>query len=592
VPIVATEDHGRTARWLLPLCFLVALTLDVLTAARTVQGGDAGEFGVLGMTGGVAHPPGYPLYTLLARGFGHLPINPPFLRIALTSAFCGATAVAVIAAIGLRLTRNVVAAAGAALCFAVSPTFWQQSGVPEVFSLHALMTALVVLCSLRVSEATGTALTREATLLGIVCGLGSANHQTIVFCAPLVPAAFVAAARTSGWRSAARGFRWFIPALLCGLTPYLLLLPWGKLDPATHSVWGHTRSWGGLVDHFLRREYGTFSLSQRRTEGTFSLVYVRECLLALVSGWSVVFFLAGLVGILLLVQRRRAFATGLILSLVLAGIFFPSLINLPFVPVSQEIARRFFIQPTVLLAPFVAIGLDESLRYTCRTLGAFVVALVVIVSGLVRFPQADWKKDTAIQRYVVAISADLPPNAVVLGTTDALHSAMHWRAWVLGERPDVHYVEVARLRSASYRRELSRELGVTLPRDAGPHPTAELAGALAPQLPTFLIPGLAGDVAGTVAVEPWGLLLKAQPDGAKPEAPDAQKIRLEQATRLFGSPGPVKSAWSSYIAASVAAPWSALADTYAGSGQVQNAQAARAVAAIFAPPSAPGDPVE
>ena len=39
------------------------------------------------------HPPGYPLYTLLIRAAGLLPITPPFLRISLASAVCGAAAV-------------------------------------------------------------------------------------------------------------------------------------------------------------------------------------------------------------------------------------------------------------------------------------------------------------------------------------------------------------------------------------------------------------------------------------------------------------------------------------------------------------------
>ena len=74
------------------LAFFGPLALYAWTAARTVQGGDAAEFGLIGLRGGVAHPPGYPLYSLLLRLFGHLPINPPFFRVALTSVVCGAAA--------------------------------------------------------------------------------------------------------------------------------------------------------------------------------------------------------------------------------------------------------------------------------------------------------------------------------------------------------------------------------------------------------------------------------------------------------------------------------------------------------------------
>ena len=40
------------------LAFVAPLVLYSVTAARTVQGGDAAEFGLLGIQGGVAHPPG------------------------------------------------------------------------------------------------------------------------------------------------------------------------------------------------------------------------------------------------------------------------------------------------------------------------------------------------------------------------------------------------------------------------------------------------------------------------------------------------------------------------------------------------------
>jgi hypothetical protein len=287
----------------------------------------------------------------------------------------------------------------------------------------------------------------------------------------------------------------------------------------------------------------------------------------------------------------EAFGTGLLLSLVLAALFFPSLINLPFVAVSREIAGRFFIEPMVLMAPFVAVGLAAALRRVGRISGV-VVALVVIISGVMRFPQADWRRDTAIERYVVAIVSDLPQGSVVLGSTDTLLSAMHWRAWVLHVRPDVHYVETVKLRSTAYREEISREVGVSLPQEADSRSVAETTAFLASRVPTFLIPGLAGEVAGRVQLDPWGLLLKALPDGGTSSPPEEQNARLARATQLFGDPSPAKSAWSSYILASVAAPWDALADAYAEQGRQANAQAAKGVAALFEPRRAGGENLE
>ena len=54
--------------------FLVALALYVATCSTTVQGGDAGEWMTVAAIGGVGHPPGYPLWTLLLRALALVPI--------------------------------------------------------------------------------------------------------------------------------------------------------------------------------------------------------------------------------------------------------------------------------------------------------------------------------------------------------------------------------------------------------------------------------------------------------------------------------------------------------------------------------------
>jgi hypothetical protein len=54
--------------------FGLFLVLYALGAARTVQGGDAGEFMTIAATGGVAHPPGYPAFSLRVRLTALLPI--------------------------------------------------------------------------------------------------------------------------------------------------------------------------------------------------------------------------------------------------------------------------------------------------------------------------------------------------------------------------------------------------------------------------------------------------------------------------------------------------------------------------------------
>jgi hypothetical protein len=66
------------------------------------------------------HPTGNPTYTLLTHLFACLPVGDVAHRVNLSSAVFGVLAVAVAYAVGLVLSRQVVAAAAGALVFGVS----------------------------------------------------------------------------------------------------------------------------------------------------------------------------------------------------------------------------------------------------------------------------------------------------------------------------------------------------------------------------------------------------------------------------------------------------------------------------------------
>src|SRR5260221_5680274 len=75
---------------------LAAFALYVATAARDIVFGDTPELTAVALSAGVAHPPGYPVFTLIGWVFGQLPVGPPPFRIALFSAVCHVLTVAVV----------------------------------------------------------------------------------------------------------------------------------------------------------------------------------------------------------------------------------------------------------------------------------------------------------------------------------------------------------------------------------------------------------------------------------------------------------------------------------------------------------------
>ena len=192
-------------RWLpqkhLPalLLFTASTLLYLLTLAPSITqrhfGVDGAELATAAYTWGVAHPPGYPTYLILAKLFSLiLPWGDIAYRINVLSALNGAGATVLVYYISRLLIestsrntgpashRTSVAASIAAAAFAVSPLLWSQSVIAEVYSLNALFTGGVVLLVLQWSRgAVGDS--RSILLAAFLMGLGMGNHLTLAFLA-------------------------------------------------------------------------------------------------------------------------------------------------------------------------------------------------------------------------------------------------------------------------------------------------------------------------------------------------------------------------------------------------------------------------
>jgi uncharacterized membrane protein len=94
------------------------------TLYPSVPGGDAGELVAVAARLEVAHPPGYPLYTVLAKLVTLVPIRSVAWRVNLFSALCDAAAAGVIAATVVAASGSATAGAVAGALFAFSPIVW------------------------------------------------------------------------------------------------------------------------------------------------------------------------------------------------------------------------------------------------------------------------------------------------------------------------------------------------------------------------------------------------------------------------------------------------------------------------------------
>jgi hypothetical protein len=161
------------------LVFGLSIAVYLWSAPRTVGLDDDGYFILAAWFNGVAHPPGYPLYTLLAHAATWLPIGSPAFRVHAASALFGALACLCLWLFARRVLTEACAVA-AALAYAFSPVFWSQSIVGEVYSLNAFFCfGLIALAAAPLPERPASR-TAGAMVLAFAFGLSLSNHWPLM----------------------------------------------------------------------------------------------------------------------------------------------------------------------------------------------------------------------------------------------------------------------------------------------------------------------------------------------------------------------------------------------------------------------------
>ena len=139
--------------------FAGSMVLYVQTLAPSVATlfDDSLEFPLVAYRLAIAHPTGYPLYILLGKLFSRVPWigagGPAQQNVAwsvnLLSAVGGALTVAFVFLIARQLTRRRLPALLGAAALTVSPIFWSQSVIAEVYTLNSAFVAVLLWLALR-----------------------------------------------------------------------------------------------------------------------------------------------------------------------------------------------------------------------------------------------------------------------------------------------------------------------------------------------------------------------------------------------------------------------------------------------------------
>lgn len=389
------------------------------------------------VTLGIAHPPGYPVYSLVGRlWLAVFPFGEAAYRLNILSALSGAAAVALL---GRFLAARFGLAAGwaGAAAFGLSPCAWALSQVSEMYALHALFAAAILNLWPLHGERPDP---RKAEAAALLTGLGLANHQTLLFIVPAIALAF----RGLSWRAWARagGF------LALGLAVHLYLPIRSIGEPELH--WGEPGSLRGLWRLLTRADYGGLRLHPERASASLGEFGAGLALsakafygqlgplgLALASLGAASAFGSG--------PLRRTAAASL-LALAVSGPAFIAWSNLDGArPDTLPILEPHLVLPAMFAAALASAGASALTGRAALAAALALAAQSAVWSGR-HGPAKDHRSSYAVQDYASGLTASLPKGAVLFSPDDPTAFALSYRAHALGRRPDVLPVVAFRTR--------------------------------------------------------------------------------------------------------------------------------------------------
>jgi hypothetical protein len=452
------------------LVFGVMAIVYQLTRAPSVTFIDSGELATVATVVGIAHPTGYPLFTLLGRLVAVVPLGgeeivrlnvfASLLTALAAAAFYGLVLIVAQPARASRrsseasgdpsLAQLAIAAAGA-LVFGTSVTVWAQSVAVEVYALHLLLIAILIpvyLAGLRAQVRDEQSIGRMLMLAAFVLGLSFSNHLTTVLVLPAFVYLYISTLSLTK-ASLMRLVR-IAPFFLLGLTPYIYLLVRSSSNPVQD--WGHPATVGRFFAHVSGAQYRSWIFSGFESASRQFKYFVGR----LPEEFSWIALLLAAAGLLYFWKNnRRLFWFLVILFVSCVGYA----INYDIHDIDSYFLLAFFVLGLAAAHGMMELGVRVAGRLPrlLRPAVPLACAAVAVLQFVAHRDSVDQSDNFLVEDYTKTILRAVDSNAVVLSYQwDYFVSPSLYFQRVRHERADVAVIDKELLRRSWYFTSLER----------------------------------------------------------------------------------------------------------------------------------------
>lgn len=283
--------------------------------------GDGGEFLTCGITLGITHPPGFPVYMLFLKLFEFvIPFGNPAYRLAVLNAVSVSFAFYLI----YRKLRVIFPV----LFMATTPLIVYNTSIHEVFPLLVFFVILAVFFE------------KYPLTTGFLSGIAASTHQYYVFLLP-----YFLFKRSKN----------FIRFLLCfafGLTPHLYI-PIRSATLTPQNI-GEPSNKDRFFRYILRKDYGTFKLKVEEKSSYTPDTIIRQFFRPLLHFFKENMFFPVFSGIVFLYSVFNRKFSHYFFMFLLSGFVFLLVGNPDFSAETSGVLERFYILPFIFLVLFTS----------------------------------------------------------------------------------------------------------------------------------------------------------------------------------------------------------------------------------------------
>ena len=466
----------------------IAFVFYLLTIAPSVIQIDTGELAAVQCTLGIAHPTGYPLFTILGYVFSliPLPVTKIFQMNLLAALYCS-TAVSIFtftakivldnwnsfqfikhfkektkskkkesakvvqtassSSVEISETYKISSAIFGGLFLALSKTFWFQSTSVEVYSLHLLLITLIILALVKafLHSDKESSISKYWIIFAITLALGFSNHMTTLLIIPGVAYLYFT---KNGF--AVKSLKQILFMLLIFFPILILIYSYLPIRASQSPVmnWGNPIEWERIIRHISGQQYQVWLFSSTEAAAKQFKYFVSN--LPNEFSFSLLIALAGLFVSFIYARKFFIFNIIVFLSTVLYSINY-----------DINDIDSYFLLAYISLAFFTVFGIVQLILFANKNKMQLIipVSVIVLFVGLQfysNYDEVNQRGNYIYEDYTKSILNTVPNNSIIFSYQwDYFISASYYFQLVEDYRKDVVVIDKELLRRSWYYNQLN-----------------------------------------------------------------------------------------------------------------------------------------